>query len=61
MFVLINMHNGNTELQLLHTLNNFLNILEFFEGIQNKNVELGGVFYVILNPSLDSEGDKKSH
>ena len=41
-----------------HTLNDLINILETFEDIRSKSVVLGGDFNVILNPSLDSEGDK---
>ena len=57
-FVLINIYNANTESEQLHTLNDLVNILETIEDIQNKSVVLGGDFNVILNPPLDSEGDK---
>ena len=48
-FVLTNIF--NTEPEQLHTLNDFINILETFEV-------LGGDFNVFLNPSLDSESCK---
>ena len=57
-FMLINIYNANTEPEQLHTLDDLINILETFEDIQNKRVVLGGDLKVILNPSLDSEGDK---
>ena len=57
-FVLIKIYNTNTELERLRTLDALINILETFEYIQNKSVVLGGLFNVILNPSLDSEGGK---
>ena len=57
-FVLINIYNANTDPEQRHTLDDLLNILETLEDIQNKSVVLGGDFNVILNPSLDSEGDK---
>ena len=34
----------------MNTLINLFNNLETFEGIQNKNVVLGGDFNIILNP-----------
>ena len=55
-FVLINIYNANTNSEQLHTLNDLINILETFVGIQNKIVVLGGDFNVILNSSLDSDG-----
>ena len=57
-FVLINICNGNTESEQLHTLNELINILETFKDFQDKSVVLGGDFNVIFNPSLDSEGEK---
>ena len=57
-FVLINICNGNTESEQLHTLNELINILETFKDFQDKSVVLGGDFNVIFNPSLDSEGGK---
>ena len=57
-FVLINIYNGNTESEQLHTLNKLINIPETFRDIQDKSVVLGGDFNVIFNPSLDSEGCK---
>ena len=55
-FVLINICNGNTESEQLHTLDELINILETFKDFQDKSVVLGGDFNVIFNPSLDSEG-----
>ena len=57
-FVLINIYNGNTESEQLHTLNKLISILETFRDIQDKSVVLRGDFNVIFNPSLDSEGCK---
>ena len=57
-FVLINIYNAKTEPEQSHTLNDLINILETFEDIRSKSVVLGGDFNVILNRSLDSEGDK---
>ena len=57
-FVLINICNGNTESEQLHTLDELINILETFKDFQDKSVVLGGDFNVIFNPSLDSEGGK---
>ena len=48
-FVLINIYNANTNSEQLHTLNDLINILETFVGIQNKIVVLGGDFNVIFN------------
>ena len=58
-FVLINIYNANYKPEQLHTLNNFLNILETFEDIQSKIVVLRSGFNVILNPSLDLESGKQ--
>ena len=57
-FVLINIYNPNTKSEQLHTLNDFINILETFEDIRDKSLVLGGNFNVIFCPSLDSEGGK---
>ena len=58
-FVLINIYNANTESEKLHTLNDFINILEIFEDIPNKSVASGGDFNVILKPLLDSLKNKQ--
>ena len=42
--------NLKTGPQKMNTLINLFNNLETFEGIQNKNVVLGGDFNIILNP-----------
>ena len=54
--MLIKIYITNTESEQLHTLNDLINILETFENIQRKSFVLGGVFNVIFNSSLDSEG-----
>ena len=53
-FALINIYNGDTELEQIKSLSDLLGILEKVKDIQNKNTVLEGDFNVIFDISLNA-------
>ena len=54
MFALINIYNGDTELEQIKSLSHLLGVLDKVKDIQNKNIVLGGEFNVIFDISLNA-------
>ena len=54
MFALINIYNGDTELEQIKSLSHLLGIFDKVKDIQNKNIVLGGKFNVIFDISLNA-------
>ena len=57
-FVLINLHNANTETEQVSVLNYFSSRLEKFDVTLEKNFILAGDFNLFLNSKLDAKGGK---
>ena len=55
LFVLINIYNGNNELDQIKTLTELNKILDCVDDIQNKNIIFGSDFNIIFDLFLDAQ------